>query len=455
MTRQVIGRVLAAVAAMLILSPVIHGRSMPIGTAIHPSASWLWSLTTPGGFGPCDPMVGCDNVRVSSLQAYGGQLYAGTANALGAEIWQFNGSTWHRQVQGGLGDPQNSVIASLAVHDGKLYAGTQQSESAGAEVWSYDGLTWTRTLTGGFDQSATPDQPRNTVASALASFNGRLYIGTRYDYLGAQIWAYDGLTVTQVVSNGLANADNVAVVSMIPFAGSLYAGTLNYRGADLWRTTDGLQWTRAMSNGFNTTANIAVSALGVMSNTLFAATENSETGAQVWRSSDGSTWERILSNGFGSSHFYRVNRLVAYKGLLYAAVSHDSLPQAEVWVYNGQTWDRAVSGGLTFDGQLHTFSEAKALAVLDDTLYLGTSEARTGSIIVGPEVWSSNGPSAAPPTATPTPPPATTATATPSPSPSAIASATATMPPAATPTRTATPTTLPGRFAIFLPIITK
>ena len=121
------------------------------------------------------------------------------------------GFTWTLQVEGGMGDPQNGEIVSLATYAGKLYAGTQQNEASGAELWAYDGIAWTRVLTGGFDQSALPSDPKNIAASALATFGDKLYIGTRYDYGGAEIWAFDGVTATQVVSNGLANESNVAV----------------------------------------------------------------------------------------------------------------------------------------------------------------------------------------------------------------------------------------------------
>ena len=254
MTRQA-ARGLVISAAILIL---VTGARLPATNASRevdgqPSiiaASWAWTLASPAGFGDCLPVGGCDNVRIRALAPYGGRLYAGTTNvATGAEIWQYNGFTWAQQVQGGLGDQQNTEIGSSAVYGGKLYAGTQQSESAGAEVWAYDGIAWTRALTGGFDQSTLPSDPKNIAATALTTFDNKLFIGTRYDYRGAEIWAYDGVTVTQVVSNGLVNAGNVAVFSLSSFAGNLYAGTLNRSGAEVWRSANGVQWTRVVTNG--------------------------------------------------------------------------------------------------------------------------------------------------------------------------------------------------------------
>ncbi len=467
MTRQAIGRVWTTIArgsvvlclAALLLSvgmKSLPGLAQAGGIAPQSSvelSSWAWTLVNPAGFGVCQPVTGCDNVRIRALAAYDNQLIAGTTNAtMGAEIWGYNGASWTRQVSGGMGDILNSAIVSMAAYSGTLYAGTQQDESSGAEVWSYDGLAWTRALTGGFDQSALPSDPKNIAASALTPFDAKLYIGTRYEYGGAQIWAYDGLTVTQVVSNGLANSGNVAVVSLAPFAGDLYAGTLNKSGAELWRSANGLQWTRVVTDGFGSSANTAVTAITAMSQTLFAATENQTAGAEVWRSDNGQVWERILSGGLGDSGLYTVNALTVYKGMLYAAVRHSSQPLAEVWAYDGQAWQRAVSGGLSEHNRTHTFYEAGALAVLGDTLYLGTSEGLIGSFLTSPEIWSSSGPLPATPTPTssPTPIPATP-TATPTATATALTTATRT----ATPTATATAIATPGTVRVYLPIVIR
>jgi hypothetical protein len=441
MARPALGRVLLGTTLVFLMASLsgLAGIAAPFprseSSSSGPSAlAWTWTLTNPGGFGSCQPVVGCENASVESMESLNSTLYAGTANISGAEIWQKNASTWSRQVQGGLGDPGNSVISAMARFAGRLYAGTQQNESAGAELWSTNGITWTRALTGGFDPSIPPWQPKNSAVTALLAFGDHLYIGTRYA-AGAEIWAYDGIAATQVVSTGLANTYNVAIVSLSSFGARLYAGTLNGNGAEVWRSPDGVQWTRSAIGGFNDSANTAVSALAVVSGTLYAGTTNAAHGAEIWRSADGDTWERILSGGFGNPSLSAVNALLPYKGMLYAAVSHSSSPAAEVWAYDGQTWQRAVSGGLPWGGQTHSFYKARSLTVLNDVLYLGTSVGLAGSAAIGPEVWSTTGPAAATPSPTPTQPAAST-----TPTRSATPSPTATQPAASTtPTRSATP----------------
>src|SRR6185295_12366785 len=59
-------------------------------------------------------------------------------------------------------------IASLAVFNGKLYAGT----SSGGKVVSFDGAAWTPT------NGNNPIISGENVVPSLAAFNGKLYAGT-------------------------------------------------------------------------------------------------------------------------------------------------------------------------------------------------------------------------------------------------------------------------------------
>lgn len=448
MTRQALCRALIILAAIAALG----SHYLPVSGALSRglNAAWTWTLTTPAGLGSCQAS-GCNNVRIASLAAFNGALFAGTENAWqGAEIWQYNGSTWTRQAQGGLGDVQNSSIASMAIYGSALYAGTQQSESSGAEVWAYAGGHWARVLSGGFDESTLPSDPKNTAAAALASFSGKLYIGTRYDYRGAQIWSYDGITATQVVSGGLANVDNVAVISLAAFNDAVYAGTLNYAGGgEIWRSSDGVQWARISSGGFGNPRNIGIASMAVMSDALYAGTQNlnweTGTGAEIWRSTDGLHWFPVLTGGFADPALYIVNSMAVHNGLLYAGAGHSTLPQAEVWAYDGQSWQRALSGGLSSGGQVHTFSEARSLAAYNGALYMGTSQVTIGVSPAAPEVWRSSGAVDVTPTAT------TTAAG----SPTRTATTTPTRTTTPTATRTATPTWAAGRILLFLPLIVR
>jgi hypothetical protein len=62
-------------------------------------------------------------------------LYAGTWNASEKlEVWSYNGIDWTQEASGGLGNPGNSNVWSMAVYEGDLYIGTENS-STGSEVW--------------------------------------------------------------------------------------------------------------------------------------------------------------------------------------------------------------------------------------------------------------------------------------------------------------------------------
>ncbi|HUI98621.1 MAG TPA: hypothetical protein VLY46_00215, partial [Usitatibacter sp.] len=54
----------------------------------------------------------------------------------------------------------------------------------------------------------------------------------------AQLWSYDGSTLTQVTApSTFTSAGNAGIVSLASFNGALYAGTYNNSGAELWSVT--------------------------------------------------------------------------------------------------------------------------------------------------------------------------------------------------------------------------
>jgi hypothetical protein len=265
--------------------------------------------STGPGFGSAD------NNNVSSMAVYASELFVSTRNPdRGCEVWSYDGEAWKQVVGGGeagtstapgFGDGENSDVSSMAVMEGKLYAGTYNP--AGCQVWSYDGGTWERVAEGGFGDGD------NCGASSMAVFFGSLYVGTfNEDYsAGCQVWSYDGETWTQQVGQGGAGTstgpgfgdiDNRRAASMAVYNSGLYVGTYDSSGGggcQVW-SFDGANWMRVGSGGFGNASNLAASCMAAGGLHLYVGTYNEDSGCEVWRY-DGEEWHREGSGGFGSA----------------------------------------------------------------------------------------------------------------------------------------------------------
>lgn len=70
----------------------------------------------------------------STLISYGDKLYAGTMNnSSGCEICSWNGSSWIREASPGFGDANNLYATSMTVFNNQLFIGTRNGN--GAQVW--------------------------------------------------------------------------------------------------------------------------------------------------------------------------------------------------------------------------------------------------------------------------------------------------------------------------------
>ncbi len=181
------------------------------------------------------------------------------------------------------GRPGNAVlIFSLAVHDGKLYAGTcEPGRDQAGHVYRFDGdARWT--------DCGSPD--RCNSVSSLAVFGGQLYAavskyrlagsalaesenpnrgGKIYRYAGGQKWEECGQL-----------PDTEAIGGLVVYRGKLYASSL-YKPAGFFRYEGGREWTSLPTPGGK-----RVEALCVFNGQLFAS---SYDGAHVYRY-DGKSW---------------------------------------------------------------------------------------------------------------------------------------------------------------------
>ena len=129
----------------------------------------------------------------------------------------------------------------------------------------------------------------NKQTGGFAIFNGYLYVGTRNDVTGAQLWrSNNGTTWVPVVTNGFGDVNNFKLESLSVFEDALYAGTDNsVTGMEVLRSTDGLDWGQINPDGFGDTNNDGTlwsNATIVFRNSLYIGTNNyNGNGGELWQ----------------------------------------------------------------------------------------------------------------------------------------------------------------------------
>jgi hypothetical protein len=160
---------------------------------------------------------------IAAMGAFNGRLYAGGASS--AVVYSStDGFTWAAV----LSEPGEGYIGSIAAFNGKVFVGTSPSGKIDA---SADGVNWTSTTLGG----------GNGVES-LAVYNGRLYAGASANHaVSGEIYSTaDGQTWTTSLNAGVLQI----IQAMTAFNGKLYASSDN---SEIYMTTDGSNWSAVTS----------------------------------------------------------------------------------------------------------------------------------------------------------------------------------------------------------------
>ncbi len=346
-----------------------------------------WSQQNINGFG------NRFNQGVSSLEPFGGQLYAGTYNwTNGAELWRSSdGLAWSPVMAGGFGNSLNRAFDNLFVFGSNLYAGMWTcadaacNASTGGQIWrSGDGSTWDPIVSDGFGDAV------NGEVYAFGEFAGDLYAATwSYDTSahGTEIWrsdSGDAGTWGIVASDGFnGDSDNIAVLSFAALGGYLYAGTYNTNtGGEIWRTDNGTSWSQVNSNGFGDAGTIGVTSLTDFGGYLYASTRHVPgEGIEVWRCQvcDGSDWGKVVDNGFGDPTLRLESGLQVLGGMLYVA-SYSLDWGAEIWqTSDGSNWSQVGFSGF---GDANNTVYSDKMEVFNNQLYVGTTNYGNGG-----EVW--------------------------------------------------------------------
>ena len=198
--------------------------------------SGTWSLVVSDGFG--GGVLAWDVV----MDVYGGYLYAGVGREGLAALWRTSdGTTWSPVFTDGLGNADNSAVASMAEFNGEFYIGLRnvaEEGGTGSELWkTSNGTTFTKVFDGGLGDAD------NGRPYGLYVFGGTLYLVFGNFDTGAQVWrTWDGSNWYQVGFAGWGDANNTLAdyydKGAAAFAGRLYIGTYNYgNGGEVWSPT--------------------------------------------------------------------------------------------------------------------------------------------------------------------------------------------------------------------------
>jgi len=266
---------------------------------------------------------------IYTLAVYNGKLYAGQGGSSGnGDVYVYNGGAWTVSYDG-----QQDAILALAVHDGKLYAG--QGYNAGdGDVLVYDGHAWT----------VAYDGAQEGIYS-LASYGGKLYAGQGYNAGDGDVLVYNGGSWS-VSYNGAQEH----ILALAVYDGKLFAGQgTSSTDGDVY-VFDGASWVKSFEG-----AQYNVYALVVHDGKLYAAQAGAAGAGDVY-AFDGLSWSMSL-NGVGTE----VRSLAAFNGKLYAGQGLGT-GYGDIFALNGSSWTPQYNGDQ---------EEIYSLAAYNGKLYAG------------------------------------------------------------------------------------
>ncbi|MDM8525546.1 hypothetical protein QUF80_19425 [Desulfococcaceae bacterium HSG8] len=283
-----------ATANMAIQGMIVFQDAMYVGTTNNSAGCevWrysddTWTKVNESGFGEGAMVARIFAVLDESLYVgvrndTGGADENDHENMTGSQVWRYSGSGtgWTKVSEDGFGNipsGYNRSVESMAVLNGELYAGTWNDDD-GCQVWRYDGGTdWTKINENGFGKAPFEGL---SVALALEIFDEHLYVGTRNDDDGAEVWRYDGGSDwTQINKDGFGTVASQAVWDMTEYDGKLCAGTF---GGQVMCYDGDTDWTQINETGFGSSANNMVTSMTVLNEQLIAGTDNTTEYSQVW-----------------------------------------------------------------------------------------------------------------------------------------------------------------------------
>ncbi len=343
---------------------------------VKSGSSWNVVPGSSAGFG------NANNMAIFSMKVYEDRLYVGTMNHKeGCEVWRYDGSNWTELVGGsgigaGFGSTSNIAAFSMEVHANKLYVGTYNftysllppiAASEGAQIWEFDGTSWRQAVASGFGDT------RNFIITSLKEYNGTLYAGTLccegnfvmtslstadvvLESKGCQLWSQGATGWNMVAGNGFGRSANAAVTSMDVYKNKLMIGTsagtatisINLFPCGItgfsWKSEGlgiyeygGAGVSALMTGGLESVCDFGVFAMTTVEiggkEFLLAAIEKAVGDKDLTgyvAAYNGSTWFRASQDGMGNSNNELINSLITFNGRVYAGTLNDQ-KGSEIW----------------------------------------------------------------------------------------------------------------------------
>lgn len=292
-----------------------------------------------------------NEVGFRKMVEYNGSIYAGSVNGDGTNIYcssSGDAGTWDPLSGGPMGNPNNTSIRAMIVHDENLLVGTENNVTGG-ELWAYDGSGWCQIGAGEFDGDPS--------VAEIVVYNNDVYVGT-WDFndkfkLFRVSEATDNGAVLQVdpvtpAPNvpGYSELSNLGVMQLKVYDGKLILGTVNYEnGFTLMCTTDPTDtssWNVITMDGLGDPSNAYSWSMQEWNDTLYMGTFNDglyggiydpipiplDGRAQLWCSTDGTNWSQVVNDGFGSPFNYGFRTMtVADSRLIVGTASNMMIPE--------------------------------------------------------------------------------------------------------------------------------
>lgn len=293
-------------------------------------------------------------------------------------------------VGNGFGDAANQGATAMAEFNGRLFV------AAGGDTGtpfvmrsSTDGISWDPVTDNGFGD------PGNQGVAAMAVFGDFLYAGTANQATGAEVWrSADGVVWDQVNVDGFGSAANTAVVALEVFGGQLYAGIQNQvLGGAIYRSPNGTSWIPTMIGGFGLPANVAVASLAGFGTRFYAGTFRESTlynqPGELWWTEDFVNWNSAAAAGFGDTYNVAIVSLEEVAGELFAGTSQLNYVLGngcEVWRWDGGMWGLVNVPGFGSSQSTTALRLAEHLG----ELYVGVDHQSSGGKVfryLGPYSW--------------------------------------------------------------------
>ncbi|MHB8895676.1 MAG: IPT/TIG domain-containing protein [Candidatus Geothermincolia bacterium] len=353
-----------------------------------------WNRVANGGM---EPGYNTPQGQASCAIEFDGMLYAGTRNLTGCQVWRYNGTAWAELVSDGFGDMDNRAATAMAVYNGNLYVGTYR-QSGRCQVWRFDGNTWTRVSDG------IVEAVNNMSVRSMAVFDGKLVVGTENGVNGLTVATYDGAAWAAETANGWGNSYNTSASSMAVYGAGLYVGTHDIvEGCEVHRWS-GAAWTTVVgagapvAAGFGDTNNEEAASMAVWNDgteKLWVGTRNHADGAEVWTCDSLGAWALSTSLGVDNDNNRSFTTLCSYddgvNNVLYAG-TENLTDGCEVYKNFGG-WSNEIGAGAgarSFGFGDPENESAISMCRFGTGLVVGTSQGMYGPDS-GCQVWSLSG----------------------------------------------------------------